>query len=110
MPRSVLDIGAFLEKKILARIGKGEHEGAIGRGVENPLLDQIQLDIENLLELFGSQRLEGNDLIEAVHEFGRELFPRRFNAASGKFSGSFFIAHAVGGFLASFLNAEAEPR
>src|SRR2546428_3294877 len=51
-------------------------------GVEDALLHQVELDIQDLLELLGAERLEADDLVEPVHELGGELALRRFDARS----------------------------
>ncbi len=75
--RAVTLVRAFLQKEVAPGIGHSKEKLAFG-GVQNPLLHLTQLDIEHFLELLALQRVEYHHFIEAVHEFGRKLTPRRF--------------------------------
>ena len=66
VPCAVLDVRAFLEQKALARIGQSENKCPIRGRVKDTLLNRIQLDIQNLLQLFTSKWLECNDLVQPV--------------------------------------------
>src|ERR1700739_1769253 len=63
---------SFLHGDIAAPRGVAEEELALG-GFEDALLAHSEFDIENLLELLAMERMEDDELVEAVHEFGREL-------------------------------------
>ena len=68
-------------RKSLGRLRHAEQEAPLGR-FQHALLHHAQLDFQNLLELFGAQRMENHRLVDAVHEFRREFplgrFGRRF--------------------------------
>ena len=72
MARAVAQVGAFAKQEAAgARI---ETESATGAGgAEQAVLHGVEFEIENALELLGEQRAEDDDLVEAVHEFGREF-------------------------------------
>ena len=85
MPRSVLRIGAFGEKEVLYLRRAVEDELMRARGHQHSLLDHPQFDFEDLLEVLGTQRLEDDDLVDAVHELGRELAARRVHGRASNF-------------------------
>ena len=69
MACTVALVRAFLQKEIAARVGDAKEEFSVG-GVQDALLDHAQLDVEDLLELLALQRVEDDQLVQAVHEFG----------------------------------------
>ena len=82
MPGAVLQVGAFVQQEILGFVGGLEHERFLGRGVEDPLLDHVQFDVQDLSQFVRAERPEGDDLVQPVDELRRELAPRRFHAAA----------------------------
>ena len=101
MASAVALVGAFLQEKIAAIGGDAEKELPLG-GFENTLLNHGEFDVENLLELLAMQGMENDDLVEAVHKFGREL------AASGFDSRALnFFVKLVGWFVAGLDEAVA---
>ena len=89
VPRAVFQVRSFLQQKALGLIGSLEDECSLGRRVEDALLDHVQFNVQNLLEFVGAKRLEGDDLVQPIDEFRRELPPGRFSAAAMIFPFSF---------------------
>src|SRR5260370_30643161 len=83
MARAVLEVRSFGKQETLTRIGQSEDEHLVVRDIEDPLLNQVQFDVQDLLQLLGSERLEGHDL-HSVHELGSELPPRRGHSAASE--------------------------
>ena len=48
VPCAVLQIGAFLQQEVLGVVAGLEDEGFLGRGVEDALLNHVQLDVQDL--------------------------------------------------------------
>src|SRR6267378_1636995 len=84
MPCPVLDIRPFLQQKSLCRRRHPKQKLLSPRG-QHSLLHHPQLDVHNLLELLLSQRMKYHHLIQAVHEFRRELPLRCFQRGSLQF-------------------------
>ena len=78
MPGTVTLVGALPQKEVAAGLGHAEEKLPLG-GVQHTLLHLTQFDIEHFLKLLALQRVEYHNLVEAVHEFRRELPPRRFH-------------------------------
>ncbi len=77
MARSVFRIGPFGKQEIL-HFGRAiEDELVCARSHQHPLLDHAQFNFQDLLQVLRTQRLEHDDLVDAVHELGRELPPCR---------------------------------
>ena len=87
MSGAVPDIGAFLQHKALGLIRQRKHERAITTAGENLLLYKIQLNVENLPELFRAKRAEGDDFVQPVHELRRKSLAGRFNPATVDLAG-----------------------
>src|ERR1700690_731454 len=79
MPRSVLRIGAFAEQELFHRRRAIENELMRARCHEHALLHHAKFDIENLLQVFRTQRLEHYYLVDAVHELRSKLAARGIN-------------------------------
>ncbi len=106
--RAVLHVGAFRQQEILAGVGQSEDEGAVGRRIEDSLLYLIQFDVEDLAQLLGSERLEGHDFIEAVHEFRSELAAGGIDAAAREFAGELVVGDSGRDLLLLVADAETE--
>ncbi len=61
----------------MRRLRHAEQEAPLGR-LQHALLHHAQLNLENLLELFGTQRMEDHRLVDPVHELRREFPLGRF--------------------------------
>ena len=85
-----------------------EDERAVRRGVEDSLLHHVQLDVENLTQFLGSQRAEGYDAIQPVHELGREFSARGVDAAAAEFPVEFFIGRRTLSLARLFQSIEPE--
>src|SRR5206468_1339363 len=58
---------------ILDLVRAGEYELVRGRGHQDSLLHHSKFNLENLLQMLGPQGLKDHDLVDPVHELGREL-------------------------------------
>ncbi len=56
-----------------------EHELVRARRHQDSLLHHPEFDFQDLLQVLGTQRLEHYDFVDAVHELGRKLAPRRIH-------------------------------
>src|SRR5271157_1782144 len=81
MARTVALVRAFLQEEVAAGISDAKEEFAVG-GVQDALLDHAELDVEHLLELLALQRVENDQLVQSVHEFGGKLAARRFDSGA----------------------------
>src|ERR1035441_6154819 len=77
---SVFHVGAFQQQEIFGLFGEGEDEGGGAGRVEDALLHEIQLDCKNFPQFWCAEWVKYHSLVDAVHEFGRELASRRFQA------------------------------
>jgi len=68
-------------RKVAAGVGDAEKE-LVGSGVENALLDEAEFDVEDGFEFGALELAEDDQLIEAVHEFGREFAARSFDGGA----------------------------
>ena len=95
MTCAVLQVGSFLQQEVPGFIGGFEDERFLGRGVEDPLLDHVQLDVQDLSQFVGAERLERDDLIQPVDELRREFAARCFGAAACHFAVQLFVHGSV---------------
>src|SRR5258706_3736664 len=59
------------------------------------LLHHVKLNVHNPPQLLGAERLENDDLVQAVHELGRELSTRRLYADTRHLCVAFLIETSV---------------
>src|SRR5256885_8533352 len=78
MSSAVLIVGSFLEQELFHLGRAAEDELSVSGGLKNPLLNHSQLDLKDLFKVLRLERLEDDNLVDAVHEFRRELSARRF--------------------------------
>ncbi len=71
-------VGTLLQQEVASSIGYAKEKLPFG-GVQNSLLHLPQLDIQHFLKLLALQRVKNHYFVEPVHEFRRELAPRRFH-------------------------------
>src|SRR5579864_5801189 len=109
MAGAVLEVGPFLEQEFLCAITGFEHERLLGSGVEDPLLNHVQLDLQDLLDLGRSEWLEGDDLIQTVDKFWRKLAPRGINPTSANLGAQLVVHRSILALPRSLAGVEAEP-
>ena len=83
MARLILQIESFLQQELFTVVRYREHESPIARGVDNPLLHCVQLDIQDTAQLALAERLENYDLVQPVDELRSEPPARRLDSAAG---------------------------
>src|SRR5690242_16263902 len=76
MPRPVLEVGPFLQKKFTRRRRRPEQKLSSSR-VQHSLLHHSQLYLQYLFQLFLPQRVKHHHLIQPVHELRRKFLLRR---------------------------------
>jgi len=81
MPRPVALIGPFLQQKFPARPSHAKQKLPLGR-LQHTLLHMLQFDFQHLFQLSPPERMKNHNLVQPVHEFRRELAPRRFHRGS----------------------------
>ena len=109
MPRSVFGINALREQKLFGLIRALENKSPFRGRLEHPVLYLFQFDLKDLSNLFFAERVKHDHLVQAVHEFGRELFPSGFHPGTGDFFRGFGI-ELVGVHRFECLEPEAETR
>ena len=80
--RSVFRIRALREQIIFDLRRAVENELVRPGSHQHPLLHHAELDFQNLFQVFRTQRFEDHNLIDAVHELGREFAPGRVNSSA----------------------------
>ena len=70
-PRAVDRVEAFDGEEFLGRVGEFELDLAVGE----PLTDFGQLDVDDGLDLFLAQRVEDDDVVDAVEQLRSEALP-----------------------------------
>jgi len=99
--RAVALVGAFLQEEIAAAIGDAKEEFAVG-GFEDAPLHEAEFDVEDGFEFGAFQGMKDDELVEAVHKFGREF------AAGGLQGGAFdFLIEVGDGLVVGFYEAVA---
>src|SRR5581483_10848876 len=73
----VLGISPLMEQEALHLRGAIEHELVGSGGHQDALLHHPELDLQNLLQVLGTERPEYHYFVDAVHELRREFPPRR---------------------------------
>ena len=66
--RAILEIGTLQQEKLFGAGRNVDQERTADRSRFNPLPHHVELDIDYLAEFCFSQRLEDDDVIQAVHE------------------------------------------
>src|SRR5262245_10729794 len=64
---------AFADEKVFRRVGEVHRDLPIGQ----PLQQTPELDVHNLLDVLARQRVEEEDLVDPVQEFGPEMIAQR---------------------------------
>jgi len=88
MTSSILRVGTFAKQNSFTLFVQLKTNWCAPEAVRNALLDHAQFDFENLRQVFGTQRLEDHDFIDAVHELRRELARAASTAVRVIFSSS----------------------
>ncbi len=70
---AVFDAGSVVQKEFAGRDGDGELEGVFGEAGFDVALQLLDLLVEDDAEGFDGEGLIGDDRVDPVHEFGREL-------------------------------------
>src|SRR6266404_6662081 len=76
--RTIPLVRAFFQQEIAPGTRDAEQELSLRR-FQHALLHLAKLDVEHFFQLFASQRMKNNHLVQPVHELRRELPPRRFH-------------------------------
>src|SRR5271166_2846319 len=79
---TILRVGAFLEQEIFDRLRGVDDELVCTCRHQNALLHHTEFDVQNLLQVFGTQGLEHDRLVDAVHELRRELAASGFQSTA----------------------------
>jgi len=72
VPRAVLNIRTFVEKKSFSRRRYCKSEAAARIEIENPPSDSVQFHLKDAIELAIPERFENYHLIETIDELRRE--------------------------------------
>lgn len=89
---SVFGVGSFFQQPAFNFGRAAQGEMTLADSIGDALLDLGEFQFQNLLQLLWAKRLEDDNFVQAVHEFGREFAA----GGLGRGAGDFVVQAGIG--------------